>query len=157
MRYNGCTVFMYMNNWLLMGSSSQAAWLATLLLHLLRSLGICVNKEILTLTVTIDFMGATLETSSGEAYLPIDRVQAVNGLINQVTLLSLATIRICLSLLGCMVTCTCVTSFVRLHLCCLWAWLQSVYTLDKDNMNDRVTVPPKVRASLIWWMKPDEL
>lgn len=60
-----------------------------------------------------------------------------------------------LPLLGYMAASTYITLCATLHLFCLQTWFWSGYTLDKDNMNTRITIPQKVRAFLIWWTKLD--
>lgn len=91
MRNHNCTIFPYLDSWLLTGRSSQEVQSATLcLLHLLSALGICVNteKSTLTPTRTRDFIGATLDLTSAGYYLTMESFQGMNILIRQVTLKS---------------------------------------------------------------------
>lgn len=63
----------------------------------------------------------------------------------------------CPSLLGHMAACTYVAPFARLHLYCLQAWLNSVYSPSKDHINSKVTVLIRISASFFWWSDPDKV
>lgn len=143
-----------------MGRSSKAVQATALfLLCLLSSLGICINKEksTWTPTKTINFIGAALGTTAAKAYLLIERFEAMNNLIRQVTLRPWATVKVCLSLLGHVASFTYIKPFSRLHFCCLQAWLWSIYSPDRHNRNTRLTVSARVTASLVCGMNPEQV
>lgn len=83
--------------------------------------------------------------------------QAMNNLIRQVTIRTQTIVKVCLSPLGHMVSCSYITPFARLNLSCLLARLLSVYSLDKDNMNNKVTIPAEVMTTLVWWTNLEQV
>lgn len=80
-------IFLYLDNWLLVGRTHPEVIASTSsLLHHLAPLEISVNMQKSTLipTQTLYFKGVTFNSVRAKAYLPMDRFQAINSLIDQV-------------------------------------------------------------------------
>lgn len=154
----GLIVFLFLNDQLLAAKSCQEPHVSTIMCQL-SSLGININteKSVLSPTWSLDFIGATLDSITARMYLHTDRFPTMNNIIAHIPNKPQVPVRTCLFLLGHMVSCTHISPFARLHLCCLQAWLQLVDSLNYHPMSFIITVPAKVVSSLLWWMNPQQV
>lgn len=157
-KHPGFIVFPCFDDLLPVTKSRQEAYASTsIALCLPSSLGVSVDteKSVLTPTQSLDFSGATLNSITARTYLPKNRFQTMNNIIVQVTNNPSVLVKICLSLLCHMASCTYATPFARHHFRCLQTWLQLVNSANHHPMNLMVTVLVKVASSLLCWTNPN--
>lgn len=133
----GILVFPYLDDWLLKGCSleltSQATSKAT---DLFRQLGLRlhIQKSILTLVQTLEFIGTHLSSITERAYLPWHRFVAHFYIANMVQLSPQTTVRNCIQLLGHIAATTFMTEHARLRMHCLQRWFRTIFSPTRHSL-----------------------
>lgn len=146
---------MYLDYWLLISpSESQAQRDTQFTLSLLVDLGLQINleKSKLTLSRTMTFIGATLSSNLGWAFLPQERTLKLAGLVCLFRPHRWERARSAQQLLGLMASTTSTIQHAQLKMRSLQAWYLSNFNTIEDHPQKLLLVPPELSAQLRWWV-----
>lgn len=151
----GINVFPYLEDWLFVADSKATlSQQVDLSLRLLHSLGIQVNlkKSHLVPTQDIVFIGASLDSTIARAFLPLDRVRAIEDLVRIVQAKRSLTALTIQKLLGHMAASIPVVPFAKLHMCLLQMVFLKNFNLQIQSQTRKIRIPRTIRDSLTWWL-----
>lgn len=112
------------------------------------------KKSTLHPTQQLDFIGAHLYSTTGLTSLPRDRFHTMKILIERVRSSPQVTAWDCLQLLGHLAVCVFIVKNACLYMQCLQGLLATVYKPNVHRLNRLLTMPSKVKDSLLWWTLP---
>ncbi|PIK38121.1 hypothetical protein BSL78_25033 [Apostichopus japonicus] len=158
LRRRGVTLYVYLDDWLVVGSSqSEAADNVHKTLHTLRELGWIVNekKSRLSPTQTTQFLGAILDFSAGVARPSEERITAVRTTTQQILSHQESPKMMWLRALGLMASLVDVVRLCRLHMRPLQLHLLKSADPTDPDMTTPIHRSEETTQHLRWWLDPD--
>ena len=153
-------LFMYLDNWLIVGPTRQDTIQA---LHqtvqLTLGLGFIINVEKSSLTPSQQptYLGAIINLAVGLATPTLDRYQALRDCIQTFMISPSLPARIWLRLLGMMASLIDLVPWCRMHMRPLQLHLLYHFRPRKDPISKDIPVTQLIRDQLQWWLTRDNL
>ena len=155
LRRQGVMLFMYLDDWLIVGQSREATVAAlNLTWSLAEDLGFIVNveKSRPCPSQSPDFLGASLDLRSGLARPTWDRMSNLHQCVSLFLPISVAPAGAWLRLLGLMASLVDVVNFCRLRMRPIQLHLLSFYRPKLHLLSFSVPVTPWLLPHLRWWL-----
>ena len=153
-------LFMYLDDWLILGPTSQDTLLALQqTVDLTLRLGFIINtaKSSLTPSQQPIYLGAVLNLATGKATPTLDRCLALQGCIQVFMAASFLPARMWLRLLGMMASLIDLVPWCRMHMRPLQLHLLYHFHPSMDPISKEVPVTQLIRNLLRWWLDRDNL
>lgn len=116
-----------------------------------------LEKSSLEPTQCLDFIGATINTKVGKAFLPEKRLNTIVALCTKVRKQISITARRFLELLGFMASTTFVVPFALLHMRPLQLYLLAHWRPNVDNIENAIPIKNAFRTHIVWWAEATNL
>ena len=160
LRSRGISLLPYLDDILIKAPSfPQAVDSVQITVQTLEQFGWLINrpKSSLLPSQRLAFLGMILDTSLSKVFLPDSKSSQIQEAVRLLRSPQTLSIRQCMRTLGLMVASLEAIPYAQFHTRPLQRLILSRWDKSPLGLDSRVRLPPRVRASLSWWLSPPNL